>query len=301
MKVVLYLEGSRWNLPISKEVLSASVDAPNKVKLSHVRFLPRSLRPVFSEQAVSRDSLLYLEMVRGKIEMKRIENGTSRQVTFSKRRNGLLKKAYELSVLCDAQVALIIFSPTGRLHEFSSSKGRISGGELYGGGGGYGRGSGGEYGGGGGKVRFKCEEKVYMARNCCQEAVVEVEGMAAIMAEVAAATTVVSAVEKRVVDGVRDWIFTEGFGQKHMNKDWMGSGDSDLKQQLKQEAANMAKKMEILEASQRKFLGQSVATCSVEELRELDNQLERSLRNVRARKVYENTRIKGYLDSFLMA
>lgn len=60
-------------------------------------------------------------MVRGKIQMKRIENETSRQVTFSKRRNGLLKKAYELSVLCDADVALIIFSQKGRLYEFSSS------------------------------------------------------------------------------------------------------------------------------------------------------------------------------------
>ncbi|XP_057774447.1 MADS-box protein SOC1-like isoform X4 [Salvia miltiorrhiza] len=60
-------------------------------------------------------------MVRGKVEMKRIENPTSRQVTFSKRRNGLLKKAYELSVLCDAEVSLIIFSQKGRLYEFSSS------------------------------------------------------------------------------------------------------------------------------------------------------------------------------------
>jgi hypothetical protein len=60
-------------------------------------------------------------MVRGKTEMKRIENATSRQVTFSKRRNGLLKKAFELSVLCDAEVALIIFSPRGKLYEFSSS------------------------------------------------------------------------------------------------------------------------------------------------------------------------------------
>ncbi|KAF8048914.1 hypothetical protein N665_2354s0001 [Sinapis alba] len=60
-------------------------------------------------------------MVRGKIEMKKIENATSRQVTFSKRRNGLLKKAYELSVLCDAQVSLIVFSQRGRLYEFSSS------------------------------------------------------------------------------------------------------------------------------------------------------------------------------------
>ncbi|KAG6657134.1 MADS-box protein AGL42-like [Carya illinoinensis] len=60
-------------------------------------------------------------MVRGKIQMKRIENTTSRQVTFSKRRNGLLKKAFELSVLCEAEVAVIVFSQKGRLYEFSSS------------------------------------------------------------------------------------------------------------------------------------------------------------------------------------
>nr|ABK21846.1 unknown [Picea sitchensis] len=59
-------------------------------------------------------------MVRGKTQMKRIENATSRQVTFSKRRNGLLKKAYELSVLCDAEVGLIVFSPRGKLYEFAS-------------------------------------------------------------------------------------------------------------------------------------------------------------------------------------
>ena len=61
-------------------------------------------------------------MVRGKVEMKRIENATSRQVTFSKRRNGVLKKAYELSVLCDAEIAVIIFSQKGRLYEFASSE-----------------------------------------------------------------------------------------------------------------------------------------------------------------------------------
>lgn len=58
--------------------------------------------------------------MRGKTQMKRIENDTSRQVTFSKRRNGLLKKAYELSVLCDAEVGIIIFSPRGKLYEFAS-------------------------------------------------------------------------------------------------------------------------------------------------------------------------------------
>ncbi|KAJ8499582.1 hypothetical protein OPV22_010134 [Ensete ventricosum] len=59
-------------------------------------------------------------MGRGRVELKRIENKINRQVTFSKRRNGLLKKAYELSVLCDAEVALIIFSSRGKLYEFGS-------------------------------------------------------------------------------------------------------------------------------------------------------------------------------------
>ncbi|XP_057507110.1 agamous-like MADS-box protein MADS1 isoform X1 [Actinidia eriantha] len=61
------------------------------------------------------------KMGRGKIEIKRIENTTNRQVTFCKRRNGLLKKAYELSVLCDAEVALIVFSSRGRLYEYANN------------------------------------------------------------------------------------------------------------------------------------------------------------------------------------
>ncbi|CAO2817308.1 unnamed protein product [Amaranthus hypochondriacus] len=60
-------------------------------------------------------------MGRGKVELKRIENKISRQVTFSKRRSGLLKKAHEISVLCDAQVALIVFSTKGKLFEYSST------------------------------------------------------------------------------------------------------------------------------------------------------------------------------------
>ncbi|KAI3850452.1 hypothetical protein MKW98_000262 [Papaver atlanticum] len=60
-------------------------------------------------------------MGRGKIVIRRIDNSTSRQVTFSKRRNGLLKKAKELSILCEAEVGLTIFSSTGKLYEFSST------------------------------------------------------------------------------------------------------------------------------------------------------------------------------------
>ncbi|KAL5078989.1 hypothetical protein RYX36_007410 [Vicia faba] len=59
-------------------------------------------------------------MAREKIQIKKIENATARQVTFSKRRRGLFKKAEELSVLCDADVALIIFSSTGKLFEYSN-------------------------------------------------------------------------------------------------------------------------------------------------------------------------------------
>ncbi|KAL3515455.1 hypothetical protein ACH5RR_022357 [Cinchona calisaya] len=60
-------------------------------------------------------------MGRGKIVIRRIDNSTSRQVTFSKRRNGLLKKAKELAILCDAEVGVIIFSSTGKLYEFAST------------------------------------------------------------------------------------------------------------------------------------------------------------------------------------
>ncbi|CAH9141032.1 unnamed protein product [Cuscuta epithymum] len=59
-------------------------------------------------------------MARGKIQIKRIENQTNRQVTYSKRRNGLFKKAHELTVLCDAKVSIIMISMSGKLHEYIS-------------------------------------------------------------------------------------------------------------------------------------------------------------------------------------
>ena len=61
-------------------------------------------------------------MVRSKIELKCIEDVQKRRVCFSKRRSGLMKKARELSVLCDAEVGVIVFSGTGRLYEFASSR-----------------------------------------------------------------------------------------------------------------------------------------------------------------------------------
>ncbi|XP_057820211.1 truncated transcription factor CAULIFLOWER A isoform X2 [Cryptomeria japonica] len=59
-------------------------------------------------------------MARAKLQLKTIENPVSRRSTFSKRKTGLLRKASEISILCDAEVALIIFSPSGKLYEFGS-------------------------------------------------------------------------------------------------------------------------------------------------------------------------------------
>ncbi|XP_022874213.1 MADS-box protein AGL42-like isoform X2 [Olea europaea var. sylvestris] len=143
-------------------------------------------------------------MVRGKIQMKRIENESSRQVTFSKRRNGLLKKAYELSVLCDAEVALIIFSQKGRLFQFSSSN-------------------------------------------------------------------MENTIEKYLEHAKEKETTTNNTEVRHV-------------QHLKNEEAFMTKKIELLESSKRKLLGQGLGTCSVEELQDIDSQLEKSLKNIRARK-----------------
>ncbi|XP_048229390.1 MADS-box protein AGL42 isoform X1 [Ricinus communis] len=172
-------------------------------------------------------------MVRGKIQMRRIENATSRQVTFSKRRNGLLKKAYELSVLCDAEVAVIIFSQKGRLSEFASNEMQKT------------------------IERYRKHAK-----------------------EVQAAGSVAK--------------------EQHV-------------QELTEESAALVKKIEELEISQRckslsflllimfgpanrshltlkflclrKLLGQGLSSCSIEELQEIHSQLERSLSNIRSRKV----------------
>ncbi|XP_047070813.1 MADS-box transcription factor 26-like [Lolium rigidum] len=60
-------------------------------------------------------------MARGKVQMRRIENPVHRQVTFCKRRMSLLKKANELSVLCDADIGVIVFSPHGKIYELATN------------------------------------------------------------------------------------------------------------------------------------------------------------------------------------
>ncbi|XP_057510582.1 MADS-box protein SOC1-like [Actinidia eriantha] len=143
-------------------------------------------------------------MVRGKTQMRRIENATSRQVTFSKRRNGLLKKAFELSVLCDAQVALIVFSPRGKLYEFASSS---------------------------------MQETIQRYRNHRKDVPID--------------------------NTLRE-----------LNV-----------QHLKQEATELMKKIELLEASKRKLLGEGLGSCTSEELRQIEQQLLWSVKCIRERKM----------------
>ncbi|RZB88865.1 MADS-box protein AGL42 isoform B, partial [Glycine soja] len=168
------------------------------------------------------------EMVRGKVQLKKIEDTTSRQVTFSKRRSGLLKKAYELSVLCDAEVAVIVFSQNGRLYEFSSS-------DMT-------------------KIleRYREHTKDVPASKFGDD-YIQLFGRSD-----------KSDSHKLILDTLIFVIF--------------------YMQQLKLDSASLAKKIELLEHSKRELLGQSVSSCSYDELKGIEEQLQISLQRVRQRK-----------------
>lgn len=57
-------------------------------------------------------------MGRQKIKIAKIEVKNHLQVTFSKRRSGLFKKASELCTLCGVEVAIVVFSPAGKAFSF---------------------------------------------------------------------------------------------------------------------------------------------------------------------------------------
>ncbi|KAH0704596.1 hypothetical protein KY285_018874 [Solanum tuberosum] len=142
-------------------------------------------------------------MGRGRVELKRIENKINRQVTFAKRRNGLLKKAYELSVLCDAEVALIIFSNRGKLYEFCSTSSMVKTIEKY---------------------------------QRCSYATLEANQSV-----------------------------TETQNNYH-------------------EYLRLKARVELLQRSQRNFLGEDLGTLNTKDLEQLENQLESSLKQIRSRK-----------------
>ncbi|KAF3624841.1 putative agamous-like MADS-box protein AGL62-like [Capsicum annuum] len=57
-------------------------------------------------------------MGRQKIKIAKIEVKNHLQVTFSKRRSGLFKKASELCTLCGVEIAIIVFSPGHKVFSF---------------------------------------------------------------------------------------------------------------------------------------------------------------------------------------
>jgi len=59
---------------------------------------------------------------RRKINIEFIEDKSRRQITFSKRKAGLMKKAYELSTLTGTQALLLVASETGHVYTFATPK-----------------------------------------------------------------------------------------------------------------------------------------------------------------------------------
>ncbi|KAK4437050.1 Agamous-like MADS-box protein [Sesamum alatum] len=64
-------------------------------------------------------------MGRVKLKIQRLESLSSRQVTYGKRRAGILKKAQEISVLCDIDIILLMFSPTGKPSIFRGQRSNL--------------------------------------------------------------------------------------------------------------------------------------------------------------------------------
>jgi hypothetical protein len=58
--------------------------------------------------------VILCRMGRVKLKIKRLENTNGRQATYAKRKHGIMKKANELSILCDIDIVLLMFSPSGK-------------------------------------------------------------------------------------------------------------------------------------------------------------------------------------------
>lgn len=79
----------------------------------------------FGHRNPSRTLRTPFSMGRVKLKIKRLENTSNRQVTYSKRRGGILKKAKELSILCDIDIVLLMFSPSGKPTIFGGAHSNI--------------------------------------------------------------------------------------------------------------------------------------------------------------------------------
>ncbi|RZC87273.1 hypothetical protein C5167_029823 [Papaver somniferum] len=214
-------------------------------------------------------------MGRGKIVIRRIDNSTSRQVTFSKRRNGLLKKAKELSILCDAQVGLIIFSSTGKLYEFSSTNMKSTM-ERY---------------------NKSKEEQHHPLPNANSEAkrrlrknLFNTVGDGLDISNVSVG--IISRVPGTKKSTGRKIDMGRGSEEKLVGMEWRISKDlasdrSAWKSVIlfwKREAAALRHELQSLQENHRQLMGQELSSLSVKELQNLENQLEMSLHGVRMQK-----------------
>nr|AKI81897.1 APETALA1-like protein [Fagopyrum esculentum] len=143
-------------------------------------------------------------MGRGRVQLKKIENKINRQVTFSKRRGGLVKKAHEISVLCDAEVGLIVFSNRGKLFEHSSDT---------------------------------CMEKIL-----------------------------------------------ERYERYSYAERQLASNDTTLESHWTFDYAKLKAKIELLERNHRNYMGQDLDRMSMKEIQSLEQQMDISLKHIRARK-----------------
>ncbi|XP_038986103.1 MADS-box transcription factor 23-like isoform X2 [Phoenix dactylifera] len=202
-------------------------------------------------------------MGRGKIVIRKIENSASRQVTFSKRRKGLLKKAKELAILCDAEVGFIIFSSTGRLYDFASSsmKSII---DRY----------------------SRTKEENHQVLNATSE----------VMAfSTSRCLHFTRLIEESLCSG---WVFHQPL---LICPSQLNHQSSSIISLWQREAESLREQLHNLQENHRKLMGEQLSGLSVKDLQNLEIQLEMSLRSVRKKKeqiltdqIQELNR-KGYL------
>ncbi|XP_028068299.1 agamous-like MADS-box protein AGL8 homolog [Camellia sinensis] len=158
----------------------------------------------FNPSCPNRPPLLHFSRRQRQVALKRIANKINRPVTFSKRRSGLLKNAHEISVLCDADIGLIIFSAKGKLFEYSTTS--------------------------------------------CME---------------------------RILERYERYSYAER---------QLVAADIDSQVRWTLEHVKLQARLEVLDRTQRHFMGEDLDTLSVKELQSLEHQLDSALKHIRSRK-----------------
>ncbi|KAL8161444.1 hypothetical protein V2J09_012933 [Rumex salicifolius] len=184
-------------------------------------------------------------MGRGRVELKRIENKINRQVTFSKRRGGLVKKAHEISVLCDAEVALIVFSNRGKLFEYStdswyhliplSISGSLMQAQMFG-------------------IKGKDDDENRMILYSLHNWEIGME---------------------KILERYERYSYAER---------QLTTNESDTQVHWTFEYAKLKSKIELLQRNHRHYMGQDLGTLSMKEIQSLEQQIDVALKHIRTRK-----------------